>query len=223
MMGGAQSFGFTVEEAQAMGASPQEQAIAAVSNAALGAGTEAVSGAYFLNRLNKATGGKLWETLKKIPLDTGPGPIKSAILGFVAESSQETIQTLGENVVAADIAGYDPDRPTGQNVKEAWTIGGIVGALFGGGTGELARRERVKQEEELQRIRDEVHAGFDPINDIGSSTAPFTPLGERGEMSADMVRLEEFIQQRSLEAETRQLLGTEAVLPPDFVLPSEAT
>ncbi len=70
-----------------------------------------------------------------VPIGIGAGALASGVGSAVkriagttaAEAVQEAGQTLGENLVASDLAAYDPDRPLIEGVGEATAVGGVVG------------------------------------------------------------------------------------------------
>lgn len=64
------------------------------------------------------------------------GIIRAAGKGSPTEAAQELLEEAGGNVIASDIAKYDPTRPLGRNVGRAAALGGVLGAgISGGGRG----------------------------------------------------------------------------------------
>ena len=98
------------DEAAAMGGDANERALALAGGAAIGS-TEAIPGAFFLNRLNRLTGGKVMDKIKDFGLNGDTTPLREAIKAALIEGGQEGLQNTGENWVASDLAGYDPDSP----------------------------------------------------------------------------------------------------------------
>jgi hypothetical protein len=60
-------------------------------------------------------------------------PLKARVLeGATRETVQETSEQIGQNLIASDLAGYDPDRPFHQGAFRAGGLGGALGGIFGG-------------------------------------------------------------------------------------------
>ncbi|WP_375285315.1 LPD38 domain-containing protein [Marinicauda pacifica] len=121
-----------VQGAAAQGASGLDEAIAAgadrntklqafYANAGLGA-TEAVPFSRFLGRLDNVSGGGV----SRVLANTGAQSLD--------EFMQEVTQTVGSNVIAAEVAGYDPERGITEGAGRAGLIGAILGAAGGAAT-----------------------------------------------------------------------------------------
>lgn len=85
-------------------------------------------------------------------------PVKSGILkagveGGVREGGQEGLEQVGGNLIASDVAGYDPNRPAGQGVGRAMALGAAMGAGFGGGAAGLNQVQRNQQAAALRAAR----------------------------------------------------------------------
>ncbi len=88
--------------------------------------------------------------------------------GALSESAQEALEQTGQNVIAANVVGYDPERPITQNVAEAALVGGILG----GGVSGIADLPNLGRRRPRQRIYEsEVRkAGFDLANTVFDPT-----------------------------------------------------
>lgn len=64
--------------------------------------------------------------------------VKGLIEGSVREGTQETTEQIAQNLAAGQI--YDPERRALEGVGMAGGAGAVVGGLFGGGAGAMARR-----------------------------------------------------------------------------------
>jgi len=203
--GGSQQY----EEALSMGASPNQAALAYAGGAAFGT-TEAVEGAYFLNKFNTLTGGKLFEKIKNFGVGDESGPMLEAIKGFLTEATQEGIQQIGQNWVASDLAAYDPNRTLGENFWSNALSGGIVGSLVGGGYGLVRRAEVNKVLQAFDADRTSRMASGDPINWIEGD---FTPVG-------DLVMLREIAanMQRAMQSQIAEVRATDGHLVGDNTL-----
>ena len=83
--------------------------------------------------------------------------IDAGLRGGLEESAQETFQSIGENITASTIAGYDPDRSVGEGVLEAgeiaFILGGAFGFAFGGGGGGQRHSEQIREiKDGLRRV-----------------------------------------------------------------------
>ena len=163
------------EESILMGATPKQVPLAFLGGAAFGL-TEAIPGAYFLGKLNKITGGRLAEHIKRFNSNDNPTVIGEAIRGGLTEVMQEGTQTIGGNWVARDFAGYDPTRSLDENLLANMATGGVVGSAFGWGLGKTRsyERSRILKEFEAQR-QERINDPTAWINDVAG---PFTPVGD---------------------------------------------
>lgn len=113
-------------EAEEAGATRNQQRTAFYANAAVGAISEALMGVPALLR-SAAAKGIPAETLRGIVANAS----KQAVLSAGREGTQEGIEQFAQNIVASDIAAYDPERPAMQGVGTAMAVGGILGAPTG--------------------------------------------------------------------------------------------
>ena len=104
-------------EAVDSGASLEDAYRSAFLAAGLGT-TEAVPIMAILTRIDKRTG----------------GVIRKAITKWLNDGSEEALQefgqTVGENAIASDLVGFDPDRKITSGALEASGAGGIAGAFW---------------------------------------------------------------------------------------------
>ena len=185
VLGGEQGASAQYEEAVAMGADPEQALIAYAGGSATGA-SEGIPAGYFLNRLNKLTGGKTIEGLKELyRANQGKIPAQ-ALKGFLIEGLQEGAQTLGENYVASDLAQYDPTRTLTENLTDNIVSGGIVGSFFGGGFGMAHRAEQRQLDRELEEIRNMKLESGNPINYVGGEFTPVESLIMLNKMKGDV-------------------------------------
>jgi len=60
-------------------------------------------------------------------------PVKARILeGGLREGVQEGSEQAGQNYIASDVAGYDPERPVMKDVPKAAALGAVLGGVVGG-------------------------------------------------------------------------------------------
>lgn len=123
-LGASQAGAQGLDDAIAFEADTNQKLMSFYGNAALGL-TEAVPLNRLFSRINKASGGKV-ETI-----------IRNSTAQGLEEMVQEIGQTVGSNVIAK---AYDEDRKALDGVAEAGKVGGIIGALLGGGGTALAQR-----------------------------------------------------------------------------------
>src|SRR3990167_2430530 len=128
------------QEAIAAG-KPEAADIAYLSAAGLGAVTEQGLGA--MPRLLKIARGSRLAGIAPAKFQNAwanwakSSPRKAAITEiFLRESTQEALEQAGQNVIASDVAGYDPDRPGSAGGGKGWGLGGVLGGGVGGGAGE---------------------------------------------------------------------------------------
>ena len=108
------------QEAVAAGR-PETADIAFLANAGLGAASEAALGvAPRLLRITRAArlSGIAPEKFKTtLDVWAKANPIKASALEVaIREGAQESVEQAGQNVIARDVAGYDPDRPYSKEV-----------------------------------------------------------------------------------------------------------
>jgi len=94
-------------------------------NAALGA-TEAIPTSRLFGRLESASGGMFSRILRESAANSAE------------EFGQEVFQSIGSDVVARALAGYDPNREIGENALQQGAIGAFLGGLMGAGGGMVA-------------------------------------------------------------------------------------
>lgn len=192
MLGGAVGASDQYDEAMFMGADPEQAALAYVGGGAFGL-SEALSGTYFLQKINKFTGGKLYDTLKNFNQTKESTLVREALKGFLTEATQEGFQTVGENWVAKDLAGYDPTRTLDENFWSSFLTGGVVGSVLGGGIHSIRKAERnqvITALDQERRVRLETD---DPINALSGT---FTPLEDLLALRAIKADLDTEIQER---------------------------
>ena len=124
--GALQSGAAGLDEAIAFDADTSQQLKSFYANAGLGL-TEAVPINRFLGRPDNATGG----TVSRV--------VKNSTATGLEEMVQEVVQTVGSNVVAKELAAFDEERGLFEGVEDAAKVGGIVGAILGGGGAAISR------------------------------------------------------------------------------------
>lgn len=115
-----------LDDAIALGGDTKQQLISLYSNSALGI-TEALPINRLFGRLNRTTGGQIDRI------------VKNSTASGTEELMQEIGQTIGSNVIAAELAGYDEGRSYLEGAGEAGKVGGLVGMLLGGGGAVMTR------------------------------------------------------------------------------------
>ena len=137
---------------------PETADIAFLSAAGLGGLTEAalgVPGRLFAiaNRARKAgvNPGRFGQWANRNPVKSGI--LKAGAEGGVREAGQEGLEQAGGNLIASDVAGYDPNRPTGQGVGRAMALGGVLGGVMGGGAAGANQVSRNQQAAALREGR----------------------------------------------------------------------
>ena len=160
--------GAGVQYAASGGESQAQEAIAAgredvadaafLAAAGLGGLTEAALGVpgRLLSIINKAR--KAGVNPGKFGQWANRNPVKSGILrvgaeGAAREAAQEGLEQAGGNLIASDLAGYDPDRPVGQGVGRAMALGGVLGGVIGGGAAGVNQVNRNQQAAQLRTAR----------------------------------------------------------------------
>lgn len=115
------------QDAEAHGATPNQQGAAFALGGATGIVSEFLLGLPALIRSAKAAG--LADDATKSLLR----PIVSqAFKSAGRESGQEAIEQVTGNLIANTLVGYDPDRPTMEGVAEAAAFGAVIGGPVGG-------------------------------------------------------------------------------------------
>ena len=158
------------EEAIAHGAEPWQTDVAYYANSAFGL-TEGLPINVALGKLDGITGGIISKRF-----EGKAGELSAAaIQGLITEGLQESLQTIGSNWTASDLAKYDPSRPLNENLMEAAGIGGSTGMLVN----LLATSIGVKRRTQLQQ---ELQENFlDPIgaNSLDEVAGPVVVLDEK--------------------------------------------
>lgn len=77
--------------------------------------------------IKQELGSKISQWLAKNPVKAVVGE------GVAREFTQEGLEQVGQNLIASELAGYDPNRPLTAGVVQAAAAGGILGGLFSGG------------------------------------------------------------------------------------------
>lgn len=188
-LGGSVGATSQYEEAVMMGADPEEAAMAYFGGAAFGM-TEALSGTYFLNKINQVSGGRMYELLKTFNMSKESTPLREAIKSFLVEGGQEGFQTVGSNWIASDIAGYDPTRTLGENFWASVATGGMAGSMIGGGIGLIRKAETQQILDAMKAQRDMLLKSGNPINDLSGL---MTPVGDLLELNAMKQQLDQTI------------------------------
>lgn len=114
-------------EAEASGATAGQQDAAFYANAAVGALTEKLLGLPALLKsaqAKKIAAGTLGEIVKRA--------ITQTVQHSAREGTQEGLEQMAGNIIASDIARYDPERPVMQGVGQAALAGAVIGGPVGG-------------------------------------------------------------------------------------------
>lgn len=183
-LGAAAGASSQFEEAQAMGATPEQQAIAYAGGATLGL-SEGLPGKYFIGRFNALSKGKLLEFIEKYNLNKQPSPVWEAVQSFFLEGGQEGFQTAGSNYIASDLAGYAPDRSLGENFWGSVLSGGAVGSMLGYGLARAREYEKDNLLKEFARQREERRASGDLINSVWGDFTDIETLVQLRKMEDD--------------------------------------
>lgn len=118
------------QEARDMGGDEMQADVAFLGNAGVGAFTEGLIG----------MGPQVWKVINRIrkagvrPESFGKAVAAAVGEGALREGSQEGLEQFAQNLIASDVAGYEPDRPAGQGVAKSAAVGATIGGLLGGGS-----------------------------------------------------------------------------------------
>lgn len=138
-----------LQEAREAGATPTQQVVSAVGQGATAFVTERLLGLPAL--LKSAARSKVPEKTFKTLVST---VTKEVGKGFVREGTQETLEQISNDTIAAYIAAYDPERKIFDPKKLATTFvaGGLIGGPLGGvfSIAENASPEQIAPREEMQ-------------------------------------------------------------------------
>lgn len=196
-----------VLDARENGATQGQQDMSTVLGGMLGS-TDAIPGVIFLRRLAKATKLPIMEKLANLGMKGEPSTFGEVVRGFLLEGGQEGAQQIGQNYVAKDLAGYDPNRTLGENVLESIVSGGAVGSLFGGIAG-------IKRAGARDAALADLEAQFNslvnnPINTVG---AEFTPVSDLVQQNLQNKTIEDELLRAGTEEEIAQQVGNHYVDP----------
>jgi hypothetical protein len=138
-------------DAMAHGAEP-DQAIESFFLNALAGTSEAVGvgrvGGRLFTRLDKISNGEVKKTLL--------GKIKKGGVEAIEEAIQEVVQGVASDIIAKDIAAYDPDRVLFEDIIEEATVGGATGFMVSFIVESLNRKADLKlDDEEVKEKRKE--------------------------------------------------------------------
>jgi hypothetical protein len=127
------------QEAEAAGGSELQKTVAGIGNAATGFVTEKLLGVPAL--LKSAAKTKLPQKTSaktKLPQKTFKNLVASITkqmgLSFAREGTQETLEQISQDAIAAYISAYDPERKVfdGSKLAKTFLAGGILGSAMGG-------------------------------------------------------------------------------------------
>ena len=133
-------------EAESFAATPEEIKMAYYLNGAVGT-SEAIPIMGIFRRLDKATGGAFSKKIKSKVAKVGIEGIKGAL----QEAFQEGGQTIGSNVIASDMVGFDPTRDWNENLGTAMEVGGSVGFLMNALAVSSGFRTRVRNVKKIEK------------------------------------------------------------------------
>lgn len=187
-----------VQDAQANGATPEQQDVSAVLGGMLGS-TDAIPGVIFLRRLAKATKLPLMEKLATLGSKGEPSTFGEITRGFLLEGTQEGAQQVGQNYIAKDLVGYDPNRTLGENVLDSMISGGVVGSIFGGIAGVKRTAAREAALSELDQLYESLKGS--PINEIAGE---LTPVSELVQQNKENQTIEDVLLRAGTEEEIAQ-------------------
>lgn len=143
---------------------PDAAETAFVANVPIGALTEALLGVPANLRL-------LREAAK------ARGVLPAVGRGGLREGAQEGLEQIGQNLVASDVAGYDPERGMLEGVGTAIAAGALLGAGAGGVVGVAQRGQPIE--------------GESPEVDAGQESPPLPPESDELPEGADVEPLVE--------------------------------
>ncbi len=158
------------EDALRHGAEPWQVDTAFYLNSAFGL-SEGLPIGGLLGRIDDMTGGVFSKRFGGVAGEL----TRSTVRGILDEGMQEAFQTFGENLTAADIAGYDPERPLMDNIEQAAAMGGSIGGLLSLAGAALGIRNRSRLE---AKLKEEV---LDPLgaNSLDEIAGPLVVLDDR--------------------------------------------
>lgn len=171
-LGAATGGAFGEKEAQAYGATPEQQDIAYYANALFGA-SEGLPLTKAFARIDEISGGAITRAVKKSKAGELVG---AGIKGAIEEGLQEAFQSLGGNIVAMET--YDPSRSLMENMEEAVQVGGSVGLLINLASAALGLKRRAATEKKISALNKEMQDEITKITgaEAGEIAGPITIL-----------------------------------------------
>jgi hypothetical protein len=155
-------------------------------------------------RLSAAGGGALLGLTEAIPfigaIGKVLGPAQTTLLAktlnnFVArgayEGVQEGLQTIGENYIAKEAVGYDPDRALLESATEAAQVGGTAGVIANAilsGLGYRVRRNRDTGQTEITDQQDNVADPTSTLNRASQQAKVAKEVQEQTEFTTNEVK-----------------------------------
>jgi hypothetical protein len=118
--------------------------------------------------------------------------------GAASEAAQESLEQLGQNVIASKGLAYDPNRPLSEGLAESAIAGAVLGGGFSSIPALLDRRSRPKLRSYEKAVQS---AGFDLANTV-FDPAPKILVNERAVAELAAAR-EELAKGPNLELEAR--------------------
>jgi RNA polymerase sigma factor (sigma-70 family) len=200
------------QEADQAGATEGQKVTAFLGNAAVGAITEKLLGIPAILKSAKAA---------KLPEGTLGNLVKTVVkqmgLGFAREGTQETLEQLSRDTIAAYVSAYDPDRKVfdGKKLATTFLAGGLLGGALGGTLtiAENATPDQIAPKEEMQEQASQIDAQLETLAQPPPLT---TSTGDQG------VPVETTIEETFIPAE--QLAQTPAaVAEPEATQTEETT
>lgn len=76
---------------------------------------------------------------KLAKLGATKGALAAAGRAAGGEAIQEGVEQVGQNIVASDVAGYDPNRSPFEGVPQAMAAGALLGGVIGGASAKIAQ------------------------------------------------------------------------------------
>jgi RNA polymerase sigma factor (sigma-70 family) len=165
------------QEADQAGATEGQKVTAFLGNAAVGAITEKLLGIPAILKSAKAA---------KLPEGTLGNLVKTVVkqmgLGFAREGTQETLEQLSQDTIAAYVSAYDPDRKVfdGKKLATTFLAGGLLGGALGGTLtiAENATPDQIAPKEEMQEQASQIDAQLETL--AQPPPLPTTSTGDQG-------------------------------------------
>ncbi|HWA07914.1 MAG TPA: JAB domain-containing protein [Opitutaceae bacterium] len=185
------------DDAAAHGADDVHQAAAFALNAPVGYVTQALFGLPAILKSIEQSVGKTVAT--RIAVETGKAMARGAV--------ENGLMTLGSNVTAKDLVGYDPERDRMQGVGESAAVGATVGGLTAGlftGLSEGDRKifadavdKQVKVRPQQPEAKAEPAAAVEPAPEQTTAPAPTEDLTASVESALPDRESRDFVQGRT--------------------------